>query len=251
MTPMARRIFILLICSLLLSCTKEEKALPTYTIDVIAGKEGTKALGLDGSGALKATWAEGEEVKVIKAGDGTLLGTLTAQSSGPNTKLSGTITGDISVGNTLSLDFLSSNYTSQDGTLSGNNTSIDKVCDYATAAVKVTAISGSSVTTEAATFKNMQAIVKFSLKHGDAVLPAEEMTVTVSGYTSGGPSSIKISVRPKTLTSELYVAIPCYYNGDQPLNFSLQVWSQGVLFSKDVASVKLYNGKYYHITVTL
>ena len=246
---------------LLFSCSKEgEFALPpvqeevkTYTLTVVAGKESTKALSIDGTGALKATWAEGEEVKVYKAGQLDLLGTLTAQSSGSSTTLRGTITGDISVGTKLSLDFLSSNYTNQDGTLTGNPTSIDKVCDYSTATVKVTSIDGSTVTTESATFSNWQAIVKFSLKYSNNEdLKAREMSLTVSGYTYGAPSSITIQVTPANNTSELYVAIPCYYNEQEPLSFSFDVTNgAGYKYYKNIASATLENGKYYHITVTL
>lgn len=244
---------------LLFSCSKEEvsplppvqEEVKTYTLTVEAGKESTKALSLDESGTLKATWAVGEEVKVYKNMD--CLGTLTAQSSGSSTTLRGTITGDISVGTKLSLDFLSSNYTNQDGTLTGNPTSIDKVCDYSTATVKVTSIDGSTVTTESATFSNWQAIVKFSLKYSNNEdLKAREMSLTVSGYIYGAPSSITIQVTPANNTSELYVAIPCYYNEQKPLSFSFDVTNgAGNKYYKVIPSATLENGKYYHITVTL
>ena len=249
---MARRIFILLICSLLLSCTKEEKAEPTYTLTVVAGKEGTKALSLE-SGSLKATWAEGEEVKVYKTGTLNCLGTLSAQSSGKSTTLSGTITGDIKVEDYLTLDFPNGayDYTNQDGTLTGNSTSIDKVCDYATATVQVTSVEGGTVTTEAATFTNEQAIVRFRLKLNEIDFPADEMSVTVSGYISDGPSSRTISVKPKTSTYELYVAIPCFYNDEShPLTLSFDVVAIGNHHTKS-ASMKLKNGGFYKATVSL
>ena len=110
--------------ALLLSCAKEMEApvqpaqgVKTYTLTVEAGKgerPDTKALALDGSGALKATWAIGEEVSVYKAD--ALLGTLTAQKDGSSTTLKGEITGDIAKDDELTLKFLSPDYASQDGT---------------------------------------------------------------------------------------------------------------------------------------
>ena len=250
---------LLLGCALLLSCTRLMEAEiatesdtaenQTYTLVVDTdSRTGTRSLGLDASGALKATWAEGEEVKVYKNMD--CLGTLTAQSSGKSTTLRGTITGgSIKVGSKLTLEFLSSDYTNQDGTLSGNSTSIDKVCDYAMATVKVTAIDGGTVTTEPASFQNMQAIVRFKFKYGVSSLDVKEMSVTVSGYKeTESPSSITISVKPKSPLGEVFVAIPCYY--DHELSFSLKVWSGSYYFEKNTASVTLDNGKYYQLTVT-
>ena len=247
---------LLLTCTVLFSCTKEmgPDVLPapavqevkTYTLTVQAGKEGTRALSLDESGALRATWAEGEEVKVHKGT--TLLGTLTSQSSGKSTTLSGTITGDIGVGTKLYLDFPNSDYdySTQDGTLTG----IGKTCDYATATVKVTGIEGGTVTTETADFKNLQAIVRFRMKLGEMDLPMDEMSLTVSDYVSPAPSSITISVKPETYLYELYVAIPCYYNEEEePLTFSYQVKSLGIPYSKNNVSMNLKNGKFYQVTL--
>ena len=157
----------LLACAILFSCTKE-KPLPeppvqeagTYTLTLEAGKgerPDTKALALDGSGALKATWAIGEEVSVYKAD--ALLGTLTAQKDGSSTTLKGESTGDIAKDDELTLKFLSPDYASQDGTIEY----ISSHCDYAVANVTVTDVAGTTVTTTSAQFENQQAIVKFNL----------------------------------------------------------------------------------------
>ena len=214
----------------------------TYTLIVEAGKEGTgtKTLNLDGSGALKATWTEGETVAVYKGMD--LLGTLTAQSTGSaSTTLRGTISGSISVDNSLSLRFLDSNYATQDGTLTGSATSIDRVCDLATASVKITGISGGTVTTERATFRNRQAIVKFLLKNSDksADVPVDNMTITVDGRT--------ITVNPSLATSELFVAIP----GFSSKSLSVVATHGEALYYKDTAATTLEDGSYYVITLAL
>ena len=123
----------------------------------------TKALNLDET-TLNATWAVGDEVTVYKGEN--LLGTLTAQTAGSNTTLNGTLTGTVAVDDVLTLKFLSPDYASQDGTLTGFDHSIDKVCDYAVATVTVKAVDGSnniSIKETAASFENQQAIVKFML----------------------------------------------------------------------------------------
>jgi hypothetical protein len=246
---MNRWLSILMACALLVSCVKQSGVEPTYTLTVVAAKEGTKALSLDSSGALKAIWAQGEEVKVYRASQVELLGTLTAQSSGPSTTLSGTISGSFSVGNDLRLEFLSPNYTQQDGKLTGDSTSIDKVCDYATAIVKVTGIDGGTITTEAANFSNRQAIVCFTMKLNKEPVEVNDMSVTVGYPPTSTPSSITISVNPPTPTKDLYVAIPCNYSNT--FSFSMQVGIEPFHYNKDIASIELENGKFYHLTVTL
>lgn len=237
----------LLACVMLVSCTEmPETAQGTYSLSVTASKDaGAKALFIDGSGALKATWAQGETVQVIKPGTGEVIGTLTAQDNGPSTTLSGTISGSFDVGSILRLEFLASNYTSQDGTLTGRDSSIDKTCDYATAEVKVLSIDGDTVTTENATFTNRQAIVKFTLKHADDPLSASELSVTVTGASQ----SIKISVTPPSPASELYVAIPCFY--DSTFSFSVDALSGETHYQRSLESQALENGTYYHYTLNL
>ena len=245
-----RKIFIYLAAALfLLSCNKELGVAPTYTLTVEVGNERTRALNLE-SGTIKATWAEGEKV-TVRNGSGAYLGTLTAQSSGTSTTLTGTITGDMYVNRKLVLDFLSPAYENQDGTLTGNTTSIDKVCDYATASVKVKSIEGDTVTTDEAHFSNRQAIVRFKIKLKDADVPADEMTITVSGYVPDGPSSKTISVHPQRQYDELYVAIPCYYNTEsEALTLSFNVVVMGIPLTKN-ASMNLKNGGFYRATLSL
>lgn len=243
---MKKGFFALLACVLLVSCAKlPETEQGTYTLTVEADKAaGSKALAIEG-GALKAAWKAGETVTVYKAGTLSVLGTLTAQSDGQSTTLSGTISGSFSVGSDLRLEFLTpDNYESQDGTLTGKNTSIDKTCDYATADVKVTGIEGGTITTENATFANRQAIVKFSLKPGGAVFSMDQMTIKVTGQTK----SITISVVPEETAYELYVAIPCFY--DTLFSFDIDVLSVFAHYYKTIASQTLENGKYYHYALT-
>lgn len=133
----------------------------TYTLTVQASKNAdatTRALYLSGS-TLNAVWSVGDEVKVYN-GD-TEIGTLTAQNSGTNTTLTGNLTSVPSVGDNLTLKFLSPDYTTQGGTLEYIATN----CDYAIATVTVNTVNTSEktiTTTGNAEFYNQQAIVKFT-----------------------------------------------------------------------------------------
>lgn len=150
------------------SCSKDEEPTVsgkfTLTVNASKGSQATKDLSLDDEhNVLTASWKQGEKVYVHNnTTDEDLDGYLEAQSNGVNTVLKGSLTGDIAVGNKLSLRFCSSdNYTSQQGTIEW----IAEHCDLATATVEVTDISTPSVTTTNAEFKNQQAIVKFSLRN--------------------------------------------------------------------------------------
>ena len=233
----------------IVSCSKEMVEEPVqspkfYTLSITAGKGGmdTKALNLDGT-TLNATWTAGDEVSVYK-GDN-LLGTLTAKSSGPNTRLEGTVTGDIQAEDVLTLKFMSPDYTSQDGTLTGFDHSIDKVCDYAVATVTVKAIDGSNNITikeTAASFENQQAIVKFVLynnKSASKKTCASRLTVKVG---SGEPYFL---VYPDDFSTEYYVAIPGFT--DQTVY--LVAHEQGVLRTFVKSGVSFENGKYYVVSL--
>ena len=170
-------------CSSEDNITDEQPVQPTehvYTMTVSAQKGGnaadsrsatTRALSLGGvdNKTLNATWAEGERVTVYNVTRGAdLEGYLEAQSDGASTTLKGTLTGTIETGDRLTLKFLSPAYNTQDGTLTGSATSIDKVCDYAEATVTVASVAGGNITTTTgANFTNQQAIVKFTLKDQD------------------------------------------------------------------------------------
>ena len=181
----------------------EEIVTPAITMSVNATKVGeTKALSDDGS-AITSTWTQGDEVEVWTSdGTTTKYGTITAQNSGPSTRLSGTLDSTPSNGESLLLKYLSPNYSTQDGTLTDSATSIDKVCDYATATVTAT-VAGSSVTTNDATFTSQQAILKLNLKSDgnvDITSGVRQLTVTLGGQT--------VTVNRTPAAGPVYVAVP-------------------------------------------
>ncbi len=215
----------------------------TYQVIVEANKGDDAAIralslgGIDGK-TLNATWKEGEEVTVYNSSS-VIVGTLTAQSDGSSTTLTGTLTGTINVDDYLRMEFCSPDYDSQEGTLDY----IATHCDYATATVSVTSITGNAVTTSQADFANQQAIVKFTLKDlvDNGATPVEATSLTVE---TGGDT---YTVTPTSATNELYVAIPALT--DATLSLTANTSTDVYQFSR--TGVNFENGKYYAIGVKM
>ena len=233
----------------------EQPVQPTeqvYTMTVSAAKGGdaadshttTRALSLDDK-TLNAAWAEGERVTVYNVTRGADLdGYLEAQAAGASTTLKGELTGIIAEGDRLTLKFLSPAYNTQDGTLTGSETSIDRVCDYAEATVTVASVAGGNITVQesAADFQNRQAIVKFTLRDkadGTTALQASRLTVSdgTSDYT----------VTPSAATDELFVALPGI--SSKTLTLSAAVGSS--IYTYERTDVTFADGQYYAITVKM
>ena len=222
----------------------------TYTMTVHAtkgGDSGTRALSLDGT-ILNATWTEGDKVEVWSS-DGTTVkyGTLTAQSSGSSTTLTGEMDfpAGLSSDLQLQLKYLSNDYSNQTGTLDY----IASHCDYATARVEVNSISGSEITTTPATFQNQQAIIKFTLKLPDGV------TFNPSAFTvSDGTSTVTLTDIPNaTYTANgygvLYVAFPATGSSATVTLTAKGDFQRNYFYTK--TNVKFEKGKYYAIGVKM
>ena len=226
---------------------EEQPVQPTeqvYTMTGNAQKGGdaatTRALSLSGS-TLNATWTAGDAVEVWTSdGTTTKYGTLTAETSGASTKLKGTLSSLPGNGQSLLLKYLSPAYATQDGTLTGSASSIDRVCDYATATVTATVV-GSSVTATDANFVNQQAIVKFTLKNkaDDEALSVNKLFVTAGGTTC--------EVTPGGSTSELYVAVPAVASG----RVTLTALSGSTYYDYVKTGVTLAQSQYYAIGASL
>lgn len=212
---------------------QSQPVMKVYTLSVGAAKGGNgsnRALALDGS-AVSATWTTGDVVQVYDSGDNHL-GTLTAQSSGAITSLTGDITvASLSESDVLTLKYLSANYSSQVGTLDG----IAANCDYATANVTVTEIDGSTVSTTDASFENQQAICKFTL--------SQNVTDLRIYY-----GTAMISITPASVTNEVYVALPS--TGEKTNYTFMGVTSDSRIYTGQ-KKANLTNGKYYTTSVTL
>ena len=225
---------------------QEPAKVQTYKMSIQASKGADnqangprRVISLGGGGTLNAAWENGDQVtvrNVTKSAD--LGGQLTAENDGVNTQLNGTLTGAVSVGDELTLKYLSPNYADQDGTLEY----ISANCDYATATVAVATVEGGAITANAdAVFENQQAIVKFTLKNedGSATIDAKPLVIEVAGET--------YTITPASATSEMYVALPGF--ASQNITFTATVGSD--TYKKEVASVSLTNGEFYQINVRM
>lgn len=210
----------------------------TYSVTVNAGRV-TRALA-DAGSSLTATWTAGDKISVYSGASN--VGTLTAASDGPATKFTGTITGDFNQNDELELRYLSGSYTSQDGTLEG----IASSCDYATATVTITAVSGSSLTISDADFVSQQAITKFTLFKPDGTTPLEVKSVII---TAAGLTGKQITVSfPLSRPSEFYVAMANTSGTKQEYLFLITASNDTKYYA--TKKVNLVNGKYYSTTLT-
>ena len=187
-----------------------------FTLSVNAGLD-TKALADPGDGTLTVTWEVGDSVSVYNLTTGEpIKGMLYAQTAGGSTTLaSDKLFGNINQGDELLLEFgIKDNYSIQDGTLTGAQTSIDKCSDYATAIITVTAVKPTedpaSVITTNAEFERRQAIVKFSLKNRKAT-PQAVKTDSLTIYKG---ETLLATVKPEEATDQLYVALPQFEKKD-------------------------------------
>ena len=222
---------------------KEPAKVQTYHVRIQAGKGDAnqqngprRVLSLDGT-TLNATWAIGEQVTVrnmTKEAD--LTGSLTAESDGVQTVISGDLTGTINAGDELKLKFLSPDYTTQEGTLEY----IGSHCDYAEATIHVASVTYGSITFDEgiADFQNKQAVVKFTLKDGDDPIAATELVVEVDGAS--------YTITPASATSEIFVALPGF--SDQTITLTATVGSDTYTYTSS-GNKTLENSKYYAITV--
>ena len=210
------------------------------------GDASTRAFSLDGS-TLNATWTEGDKVEVWSSDGKTVkYGTLTAKNSGATTTLTGEIDFPtaISTGLSLQLKYLSNDYSKQTGTLDyiANN------CDYATARVTVNSISGSEITTTAATFQNQQAVIKFTVKDFDG------STLNPSAFTvSDGTSTVTLTDIPVATYNTngegvLYVAFPAT-GSSATITLTAKHGFRTYYYKK--TGVTFENGKYYAIGVKM
>ena len=234
----------------------------TYKISFTASKSGgtgsltnpwTKALvsaTTEGKETVKAEWKAGDIVNVYQTAINQnevqehgasmwKVGSLTAQSDGVQTTLSGSITGSFTTGNSLLLCFqhaddLIYDFTGQDGTLK----TIGSKYDYADFFTSISSIYGDNIVINSgsAYFNSEQSIAKFVLTDQDgAPLKPSKLTLSTSGesdfiqvfepleanYSTPSPSNNPFSnfietgpieVITSGETNEIYVAVTG--NGD-------------------------------------
>ena len=193
----------------------------SYTITVQAVKadgEQTKGLAIgDGDEAstteLKSIWKNGEEVKVYLGTD--CIGTLTATPDGTDAHkatLSGTVTTTNIEAGTTTLNLLtpreSWDYSGQTGVLLASAGSIEKKYHYTLASsVLVTAVEGSAISTESATFANQQSIYRLSFRYNDGVTKTPLTTKSVTISSANGQLVQRQVMGGATTTGDISVTL--------------------------------------------
>jgi len=231
-------------------CMAEQEVLvpetSTYTLTIPATKanEMTKSLSVSGDGTLWARWTAGDVVSVYSGEN--LLGTLTAQRSGESTTLSGELTYPPQTGDELLLSCRTGDYGQQDGNLN----TLAATCDYCTATVRVSDVSGNKIWVDGpATFKSQQSIVKFTLTNNDNPLPVKPFYVGLGNRT--------LVVTPAAATNVLYVAIPEHFEttgDDMPTGKNISLTAKGsdnknyTLTRNDAL---LEKGKFYQVNASM
>ena len=181
---------------------EQQKEATTYSITIIAERNDgplTKGLDIDGDEAtttlLKSIWKDDEPVKVYLGNS--CIGTLTATPDGVDAHratLSGTVTTTGITPGTTTLTLLTPreawDYTGQVGKLLLSDdavNSIEKKFHYTAATdVLVTAVAGSSITTEEAHFANQQSLYRLSFRYNDGNTKTAITTKSVTISAANG-----------------------------------------------------------------
>lgn len=196
-----------------------------------------RALGLDGDGKLKSTWAEGDVVYVYATAESTTsIGELIPFNPGAATsKLVGDIESEGLVdGQTLYLSTIpraTHTFATQAGTLAG--------LFYATASSEVT-FNGGNAEMADMIFANPQSITKFTIVdgHGDAV-SVKSLTITGNGQT--------VSVSLAEASSDVFVALP---QTAAQVTYSFTAVAANDEVRTGTKKAHVQNGKYYTASVT-
>ena len=238
----------------------------TYTLSVTASKgDGatTRALSLSTDGkTLNATWKTGETVSVSNETPGRQadLGTLTAQSDGASTTLTGTLTGTIVEGDVLYLSIVrDGDWDKQQGTLEY----ISNHLDLANCIVHVASVDASNnitLTEGTAVFDNAMAVVRFHLlDKAGTPLNASALNINIPAVYDWEPSDYPLTgMTDATYTANAYgentgagvvYAAIGGFTGTRIVTLTATVGSDTYTYTK--TGVTLQNGKFYDIKVKM
>ena len=169
------------------------------TIKTSNGNDATRALTLD-AGNLVATWAVGDVLTVSK-GSTTLTSDLVCtETEGDAATFSGTITGEVSAEDVLTLTYhpmAISAFGGQDGTLRGTAKSAEKY-DMATATVTVASVDSDNnitISETSADFTTQTAVMK--------------LTLTTNGENTINPNTLTVSAKLGAMSEDIFtITIP-------------------------------------------
>ena len=265
-TQLAKTALALLMAgAVLTACSNDEdtpvqnkmEAGKTYNLSVNATKgstqnnesaaRGTRALS-SGEAGINATWATTEKV-YVKYDNSWFTGELSPNANAATAHLNGTISGvEVSLPNYLTLQFPRKNisYKGQVGTLAD----IAANFDYATATAHVN-IENSDITATSAdtvTFRNLQAIVKFTLN--DAVgnaLNVSWLRVSATNLEQTDSETGDITITPSSATNELFAALSGI--SDTKVMLTAKAGDKYYVFVK--SGVTFDNSSYHEVAVNM
>ena len=225
----------------------------TYVISVKLTKNlSTKGLNLSDDGkSIISTWNADDKVYVsnyTKQQD--LTGYLQpVTAGGATTILQGTVTGVIEKTDKLMLALNPDSYDLQDGTLEY----IDQHCESASVITSIQDIDASNnITIQSTSLAKKQAIVRFTLKDGDATLNASELVLIHKvKYWYDDPDTLTLRIPPTTYTINgdgvVFVSLPGDFWSEKPISLTATV--NGLVYTFEKDDVGFSGGTYRHITV--
>lgn len=224
-----------------------------YNVTLTASMEGgdTRALSEGADNAIIASFAENDEVKVVKA-DGSLVGTLRAKTAGANTTLTGTISGTFNVNEVLTFRYrrATANYDGQVGTLDG----IAANQDYAEGTLTVTDPNTNPLTFESSsvTLSAMQSITKFTFPVKVKTFGIAAVGLVQSIAANGAPTigAVTGTLAPP-YNSVVYVALRNNIKPEQKLAYSFTIQDENGNWYIFTKQAKLTNGKNYALNIAL
>ena len=224
------------------------------TLTASMSDETTRALSEGTGNVITASFAENDEVVVVDADGSTIVGTLTAQTAGASTTLSGPLNAaSLTVGEEVKLRYRSAtaNYDGQLGTLAG----IAAGQDYAEGTLTVSTTSPLAFTSNSVTLDAKQSITKFSFKDAstDAAVSVKTFGIAAVGLvqsiaTDGIPTMGAVTGTLGTANSDVYVALRTSSSSQA---YSCTVKDNDGNWYIATKNAKLTNGKNYAATVKL
>ena len=238
----------------------------TLTINASKGDGTTRALTLDGTGKLTASWANGDVLTVVNRTKSftALGGTLTASNvsaDGKTATFSGALTGTIEPNDKLMLFYHEingvSSFSNQDGTLKGTNGA--EKYDLAMAVVTVVSVNAGEITIDEsyADFYTEVAMLKLTLQDGSSnPLNATSLTISVDGLGDLLTLSPSASAYAANGDGILYFAMPTAagLGGDPALataTVTFTATAGGTTYTATKTGYKFADSKYYAATLTM
>ena len=225
-----------------------------YNVTLTASMEGgdTRALSEGAENAIIASFAENDEVKVVKA-DGSLVGTLRAKTAGANTTLTGDLDAStLTNGEEVTLRYRSAtaNYDGQVGTLDG----IAANQDYEEGTLTVTSTDPLTFNSNSVTLLAKQSITKFTFKNGTNPVSVKSFGIAAVGLVqsiaaNGTETAGAVTGTLATASSDVYVALR--NNTDAKQTYAFTIKDNAGNWYITTKKAKLTYGKNYAVDIAL